>query len=93
LFLDSDLKNLEIIYSRWKEYAKAIEVLEVALRVYPAKKDFYTDLISLYRTLRDADGIIKTAEKLKTVRLELADDLDIIIDLARKQKWNILDTL
>jgi len=93
LFLDSDLKNLEIIYSRWKEYAKATEVLEVALRAYPAKKDFYTDLISLYRTLRDADGIIKTAEKLKIVRSELADDLDIIIDLARKQKWEILDTL
>ncbi|MFH0712287.1 MAG: O-antigen ligase family protein [Candidatus Jorgensenbacteria bacterium] len=91
-FQDYDFRNLITIYARWKDFRRAAEVLEVTVGRLPTEQN-YLDLISLYRTLRDVDGIIRTAEGLKNVKPSLVDDLDVIIDLARKENWEILDQL
>lgn len=103
-FSEYDFRNLVTIYVRWKEFRKAADVLERMIvgcvnrrtgesRLCFPRKENYLDLISLYRTLRDADGIILTAEKLKVEDPSLADQLDVVIDLVRKGKWEILDSL
>ncbi|MDP3947222.1 MAG: hypothetical protein Q8Q41_00830, partial [bacterium] len=93
LFLESDLKNMVVFYRAWREPAKVTEVLEILIRYYPANKDYPHDAIVEYRTLRDKEGIIRNAEKLKKLQPSLAESLDIVIDLARKENWEILDTL
>ncbi len=93
LFFQSyDFRNLISIYARWKEFRRAAEVLEAAVNRFPERQN-YLDLITLYRSLRDAEGIIRTAENLRVVEPSLSDDLDVIIDLARKENWEILDQL
>ena len=91
-FQNYDFRNLVTIYTRWKDFRKAAEVLEVTVKRFPERQN-YLDLITLYRSLRDADGIIRTAESMKVLEPALTDDLDVIIDLARKGNWEILDQL
>jgi tetratricopeptide (TPR) repeat protein len=92
-FSEVDFNNMEIIYSRWKDYASATKVIELGLERFPSKKQWYVDGISFYREMKDADGIIRLAERLQTVSPELKDSLDVIIDLARKRNWTILNSL
>ncbi len=93
LFLESDLKNIAIFYRAWQEPQKVVELLEILSQQHPSNKDYLHDAIVMYRMLRDKDGVIRNAEKLKVLQPSLADDLDIIIDLARNENWEILDTL
>ena len=93
LFLESDLKNMAIFYRAWQEPRKVAEILEVLSLQYPANQDYIHDAIVVYRTLRNKEGIIRNAEKLKILQPSLTDSLDIIIDLAEKENWEILDTL
>lgn len=93
LFLESDLKNMAVFYRAWQKPAKVAEVLEVLIRYYPANEDYIHDAIVEYRTLRNKEGIVRNAEKLKKLQPSFAESLDIIIDLAEKENWEILDTL
>ena len=92
-FSEVDFNNMEIIYSRWKDYTNATKVIELGLKRFPSKKQWYMDGISFYREMKDADGIIRLAERLQVISPELKDSLDVIIDLARKRNWTILNSL
>ncbi len=43
--------------------------------------------------LRNKEGVIKSAEKMKALDPSIKDQMDTIIDLTNKGDWNILDTL
>lgn len=101
-FLEHDFRNFIVIYSRFKDYRKAAEVLEAMLvcseqnrsrPCFPNNQQVYVDLMSMYRTLRDADGFVRTAERMKERFPALADQLDVLIDLGRKKNWTIIDSL
>ncbi len=93
LFLESDLKNMVVMYRTLGEPEKMVDLLEVLTWFHPTNKDYRYDAIIVYRSLRDADGVIRHAEALKRIDPSLADQMDVLTDLARKQNWEILDTL
>ncbi len=92
-FLFQDFNNLISIYRILGDNAPAAEVLEIALREHPNEQQFYIDAMAVYRDLREKEKLIDTARKLGELFPETKDDTEVIIDLAEKEKWNILDTL
>lgn len=92
LFLESDLKNMVILYRTMGLPDRMAKTLEV-LSAYYENKDYRYDAIIVYRALRDKDGVIRHAKALKAMDPSLANDMDAIIDLAEKGNWEILDTL
>ncbi len=93
LFLESDLKNMAVLYRSLGKPDKMVDILEVLLYFYPNNKDYRYDAVIIYRALRNKKGIIRHAEELKKLDSSLANDMDIVIDLAKKENWEILDTL
>lgn len=92
-FLTQDMNNLIVIYRILGEVARAAEVVDVALRLYPREEAFYVSAMAIYRDLRQKDRIIDAARKLKELNPAHTNDADTIIDLAEKENWLILDTL
>lgn len=92
-FLTQDINNLIVIYRILGETARAAEVVDVALRLYPKEEAFYVSAMAVYRDLRQKDRIIDAARKLKELNPAHTNDADTIIDLAEKENWTILDTL
>lgn len=93
LFLESDLKNIAVLYRTLGKPDKMADVLEVLIWFYPENKDYRYDAVIIYRALRDKEQIIKHARELQRLDPSLKDDMDVIIDLANKENWEILDTL
>lgn len=96
LFIESDFKNMLTIYRVFDQLDKVFEVLKIALNDdlgTAENRDFLHDGIILGRLFRDKEAIIKYARRLKEIEPALADDMDVIIDLTEKEKWEILDTL
>ncbi len=93
LFLESDLKNMVVLYRTWGEYEEMADVLEVLTSFHPQKKDYHYDAVIIYRLLRNADGVIRHAEAIKKIDPSAVNDMDIVIDLARQGKWSVLDEL
>ncbi len=92
-FLIQDFNNLISIYRVLGNNENASEVLDIALREHPNEQKFYIDAMAVYRDLREKEKLIDTARKLGELFPETKDDTEVIIDLAEKEKWNILDTL
>ena len=93
LFLESDLKNMAVLYRSLGKPDKMADVLEVLIHFNSNNKDYRYDAVIIYRTLRNKEGVIRHAEELKKIDPSLVSDMDTIIDLAEKEKWDILDTL
>ena len=93
LFLESDLKNMLILYKTWGKTDKFADVLEVLISFHPSQIDYYYDALTIYRILQDKESIIRNAQKLKALDPTLETDMDIIIDLAEKENWEILNSL
>ncbi|KKW47379.1 MAG: O-antigen ligase [Parcubacteria group bacterium GW2011_GWA1_59_11] len=92
LLMESDLTNMLTMYNAWGRTDKVLEVLEEILRRFP-KPQYYGQALAVYLEKRDAESFIRIAEALKRADPALADDMDVLIDLARRGKWEILDNL
>jgi hypothetical protein len=68
-------------------------MIEVAQKFWPKNRDYYYDGITVYRALRNKEALIQNAKKLKELDPGLAEDMDVIIDLAEKENWEVLDSL
>jgi len=97
LFNERDLNNMAVIYRLWAQPAKEADVLKMLiwLDFWHGDKnpDYYYAAIRAYRELRDKEGILTVARQLKSADSRHADDMETIIDLTEKEKWNILDNL
>lgn len=93
LFLESDLKNMLVLYRTFEKPEKMARVIEVLAWFHPKNKDYRHDAIVIYRALRNKERLIAHATELARLDPELKEDLETIIDLARKENWTILDTL
>ncbi len=97
LFIEFDFKNMMTIYRGFGRLDRVFEVLKIALNekrfATASNEDFLHDGIVLGRLFRDKEAIIEYAQRLKKINPALADDMDVIIDLAQKEKWEILDEL
>ncbi|MBI4134138.1 MAG: hypothetical protein HY475_01800, partial [Candidatus Terrybacteria bacterium] len=97
---ESDFRNMLTISKYLEDYRKTVDVLEDMLvchvnvdRIcFPNDKQIHLDLLRFYGILRDDKGLVRTAERMKGKFPELSEDLDVIIDLAKKKNWEILDS-
>jgi O-antigen ligase len=85
-FLDVDLKNMLIIYNGLRDFEEFAKVLEMMISRYPQNKDYRHDAINVYRILKDKEGIIKHAQKLKELDPSLKNKLNEIIERAQKEE-------
>ncbi|MBI1960728.1 MAG: O-antigen ligase family protein [Candidatus Liptonbacteria bacterium] len=92
-FLLYDFNNIVTIHRVFNDNVNAAKVLEVAIPRHPTYEKFYVDAVAVYRALREKEKLIAAAKKLQELNPVYKDDLDVIIDLTEKEKWNILDTL
>ncbi|HXF44406.1 MAG TPA: O-antigen ligase family protein [Candidatus Paceibacterota bacterium] len=92
-FLVQDFNNLISIYRILRDNVGAAEVVEVAIRNFPGEKKFYIDAIAIYRDLRRKEDMIAVARRMSDLFPETKNDVETIVDLAEKEKWEILDTL
>lgn len=93
LFLESDLKNMVVLYRAFDRPDRMIEILEILIAFHPENIDYRYDAIIVSRTLRNKEKIIAHAEVLKKLDPSLESDMNLIIDLAEQEDWETLDTL
>ncbi len=93
LFMESDLKNMAVLYRSLGKPDKMVDILEVLIHFYQNNKDYRYDAVIIYRALRNKEGIIRHAEELKKIDPSSAGDMETVIDLVKKEKWDILDSL
>lgn len=93
LFLESDLKNMVVLYRSLGDTEGMAHILDILIYFHPENTDYYYDAIIVYRALRDAENVIRYAQALKEREPLVTDDMNIVIDLAEKGSWEILDTL
>ncbi len=92
-FAKTDFSNAIVVLKRVGERDLLVKTLEAAIEKYPDERGYYLNLVIAYRDVRDADGLIKTAEKLKELEPQMGSDIDKIIDLAKKKDWASLDKM
>lgn len=92
-FLDSDLKNMLIIYNGLGDFDKFAGVLEILITRHPRNQDYRYDAINVYQILQNKEGVIKHAKKLKELDPSLEDKINEIIDRAEREEWGLLSSL
>jgi len=91
-----DQNIIAFIYSRFGRFDK---VAEIVLRNINKSlgvvflQTYYENALSYYLTVRDADNFLMVAKKMRDQFTQLQDDLDILIDLAEKENWEIINNL
>lgn len=93
LFSESDFRNMMILYQQGGNDEDFLATYRIAERLFPRNIDYYGIRLGAALARRDIPEIIVIAERIKELDPRYTDDMDIIIDLAKKQKWNILDNL
>lgn len=93
LFGESDFRNMMILYEQVGDDDDFLTMYRIAQRLFPRNIDYYGIRLGAALGRKDAQEVIVIAERIKELDPRYTDDMDIIIDLAKKQKWNILDNL
>lgn len=94
LFALGDFLNMMTAYQNLGALDGADGILDIIRRYYPHRTlDYYKQGLLTARAKRDAVGIIHFAELIKESDARTADSMEVIIDLARKGRWEILDDL
>ncbi len=92
LLNESDLNNIIVLYRAWGKLEKSDAVLAKIVRYYPKEENLWLAL-DIYRVLQNKDRVIQAARKLVDINPTLKDSMDVVIDLAEKERWDILMTL
>lgn len=93
LFSESDFRNMMIVYQQEGDDEDFLATYQIAQRLFPRNIDYYGIRLGAALERRDVEGVVAIAERIKELDPRYTDDMDIIIDLARKEKWNILNNL
>lgn len=91
-----DHNIIALVYSRLNRSDKIAEIikrsidLNLRIRFIPI---YYEEALGYYAMLRDVNNLIKIAKDARDYYSHLKDDMDILIDLAEKGNWTIIDSL
>ena len=97
-FLPSDLNNIALIYMNWGKIDKVAELVSrhLAGEIDPIgfgfKRGYYEVAIRYYAIMHDSKNLIKVASYLTRFN-DIKDDMEVLIDLAKKENWEIIDNL
>lgn len=95
-FISADIRGMVIIYSGLGETGKMSEViLRISKRELSSniEEEYYNRAVYYYFQNRDKDNMITVLEGLKRAYPYTTDSVDVLIDLAIKEKWEILDNI
>ncbi len=87
---------IALIYSRLGRSDKVVELvrksidMRLLIRFLPI---YYKEALGYFAAVRDADNLIKTAKDASVIYPHMKDDMDVLIDLAGKGNWEIIDSL
>ncbi|MEK7553529.1 MAG: O-antigen ligase family protein [Patescibacteria group bacterium] len=91
-----DHDMIALIYSRLNRPDKVAEIikrsidLHLLIRFLPV---YYEEALGYFAATRDAENFIKLAKDARNYYPHLKDDMDVLIDLAEKGNWEIIDSL
>ncbi len=91
-----DHNIIALIYSRLGRSDKVAEIVLKKINLgLPTKflLIYYEEALGYFAAMRDADNFIKTAKDVINSISVLKDDMDVLIDLAEKGNWTIIDSL
>ncbi|MFA4872124.1 MAG: O-antigen ligase family protein [Patescibacteria group bacterium] len=91
-----DHNIIALIYSRLGRSDKVAEIVLKKINLGLPSKFFlvyYEEALGYFAATRDADNFIKTAKDVTSSISTLKDDMDVLIDLAEKGNWTIIDSL
>lgn len=97
-FLPGDLNNIALIYRDWGQINKVAELIikhledKIGPLGFGFKRGYYEVALRYFAIARDKENFIKVAHYL-TRFADIKDDIEILIDLAEKEKWEIIDNL
>jgi O-antigen ligase len=91
-----DQNIIALVYSRLGYSDKVAELvkrsidMQLSIRFLPT---YYEEALGYYAFLRDADNFIKLAKDASNFYPSLKDDMEVLIDLAKKGNWEIIGKL
>jgi len=91
-----DHDMIALVYSRIGRSDKVAELvkrsidMQLSIRFLPI---YYEEALGYFAAMRDVDNFIKTAKDARNYYLHLKDDMDVLIDLAEKGNWGIINSL
>ena len=94
-FLPSDFNNVILVYGNWGEIDKMAELVMRTLNGEIGRKferKYYEAALNYYAILHNAENFIKVASYLSNFD-DIKDDMEVLIDLAKKENWEIIDNL
>ncbi len=92
----SDIKPMAEIYFNLKEYDKLADLIFKKVSGNTPKtfeSQYYQFALRYFITKRDLGKFVKTAEFISKEFPDTKNDMDTVIDLAKKGLWHVLDTL
>jgi hypothetical protein len=85
-----------MLYHVWGQDNKVAEVVEKSVRGelnYVFSDEYYILTLGVLAYERDAQNFIQTAEFVRHVFPKWGDQMDVLIDLVQKGRWDILMTM
>ncbi|HDH31718.1 MAG TPA: hypothetical protein ENH26_03020, partial [Candidatus Wolfebacteria bacterium] len=97
-FLPGDLNNIALIYTNWGKIDKVAELITKELdgKIAPIgfgfKREYYEVALRYYAIIHNKENLIKVASYL-TYFQDAKEKMEVLIDLAEKENWEIIDNL
>ncbi len=92
----SDIKQMSDIYFNLSEYDRLVDLIMKRIDGKTGKdfeSQYYEFILRYFITKRDLGNLVKTAEFLSKEFPDAKNDMEAVIDLAKKGLWNVLDNL
>lgn len=93
LFSESDFRNMMVAYQEGNADEDFLATYRIAQGLFPRNIDYYGIRLGAALERKNTEDVVAIATRIKELDPRYTDDMDIIIDLAKKQKWNILNNL
>jgi O-antigen ligase len=93
--LDADFRTLGLLYAGWGDSTHLIELaLKSAKGEIPTlREETYVSALTHFRDQRDVFNFVTIAKFMQKTFPTKADDLEVLIDLANRGEWGILEKL
>jgi len=94
--LVSDLNSLLMLYHVWGRDDKVAEVVEKSVRgelSYVFSDEYYILTLGVLAYERDAQNFVSVAEFVKRAFPKWNDQMEVLIDLIQKGRWDMLDAM
>ncbi len=93
--LDADFKTLAMLYSVWSEADQLYQLINRSFhgQIGPLLEETYTWALKFFADRADTEKFTAIAGYIKSVFPKHSDDMDVLMDLAKRGQWDIIRKL